>query len=442
MAEKNNYASLSGGKKILVLAIFAILSFLIVFGLNKVIRKTKVTPPTPPQEVVEVSSEEIIPVNVSLSDYDVTVGVGITKTIEAIGGKSFAWSSSNEKVATVSADGSVQGVKPGSCDLSVENEFGRTAQCHVTVKKTVYLTIDDCPMGYTGEILNILKKYDVKATFFVMNTYNNRMLKKIQEDGHCIGLHTYTHTFKKCYRSQYSYFADLEKLSDIVESYTGERPNIIRFPGGTGNHVGGKLNMRRMVNGVEDLGYRAFDWTASSGDATRPRPTAEKAAANVLGSCTQDSEIILTHDKPCSPGALEIFLPALLKRGYVFETLDHHPEQSHMSKTWYERTVSKNEIPCEALTADKEFIDLEVGKSATLKVTMTPENSTDYVRFVSDDPTIAKVTLEGIITGKKPGVTQIKAIASSGQEAVCSVTVADKLESNTEVEVSSGGDNQ
>ena len=83
-----------------------------------------------------------------------------------------------------------------------------------------------------------------------------------------------------------------------------------------------------------------------------------------------------------------------------------------------------------------------MGKSATLKVTMTPENSTDYVRFVSDDPTIAKVTLEGIITGKKPGVTQIKAIASSGQEAVCSVTVADKLESNTEVEVSSGGDNQ
>ena len=239
MAEKNNSASLSGGKKILVLAIFAILSFLIVFGLNKVIRKTKV-----------------IPVNVSLSDYDVTVGVGITKKIEANGGKSFAWSSSNEKVATVSADGSVQGVKPGSCDLSVENEFGRTTQCHVTVKKTVYLTIDDCPMGYTGEILNILKKYDVKATFFVMNTYNNRMLKKIQEDGHCIGLHTYTHTFKKCYRSQYSYFADLEKLSDIVEGYTGTRPNIIRFPGGTGNHVGGKLNMRRMVNGVEDLGYR------------------------------------------------------------------------------------------------------------------------------------------------------------------------------------------
>ena len=426
MAEKNNSASLSGGKKILVLAIFAILSFLIVFGLNKVIRKTKVTPPTPPQEVVEVSSEEIIPVNVSLSDYDVTVGVGITKTIEAIGGKSFAWSSSNEKVATVSADGSVQGVKPGSCDLSVENEFGRTAQCHVTVKKTVYLTIDDCPMGYTGEILNILKKYDVKATFFVMNTYNNRMLKKIQEDGHCIGLHTYTHTFKKCYRSQYSYFADLEKLSDIVESYTGERPNIIRFPGGTGNHVGGKLNMRRMVNGVEDLGYRAFDWTASSGDATRPRPTAEKAAANVLGSCTQDSEIILTHDKPCSPGALEIIIPALKKRGYVFETLDHYPENSYMSKSWYEKTVSADEIPCQALEVNNEFVEVAVGKSATMKVKMTPEDSTDYVRFVSDDTETAKVTLEGVITGVKAGITQVRAIASNGQEAVCSVTVLPK----------------
>lgn len=427
MSKVKGKSSLSKGKETAVMLFFGFLLVLIVFGLywtNKQ-KKADLPPiPTQPTEFVEISSEEIIPVNVSLSDMDVTVGVGITKTIEAIGGNSISWTSSNEKIATVASDGSVQGVKPGSCDLTAENEFGRTAQCHVTVKKTVYLTIDDCPMGYTAELLNILKKHDVKATFFVMNTYNNRMLKRMKEEGHCIGLHTYTHTFKRCYRSQYSYFADLEKLSDIVESYTGTRPNIIRFPGGTGNHVGGKLNMRRMVNGVEDLGYRAFDWTSSSGDAERPRPSSEKAAANALASCTRDSDILLTHDKPCSPGALEIIIPALKKRGYVFETLDHHPEQSHMSPSWYERTVSKQETPCEALEGDQEFVELTVGQSATLKVKMTPEESTDYVRFVSDDPKIAKVTLEGVITGMKAGVTQVRAIASSGQEAVCSVTVS------------------
>ena len=440
METKSKPASLSKGKAAIVLLVFVGLSALIVYGLISVVGKKNVESPASTVEEMEVSSEEEIkvPVNVTLSDLDLTVGVGITKTIEAVGGDSILWSSSNEKVASVFSDGSIKGIGVGHCDITAENEFGRTAQCHVTVKKTVYITIDDCPMGYTGQILKILKKHDVKATFFVMNTYNNRMLKQIQADGHCIGLHTYTHTFKKCYRSQYSYFADLEKLSDIVEGYTGTRPNIIRFPGGTGNHVGGKLNMRRMVNGVEDLGYRAFDWTASSGDATRPRPTSEKAAANALASITADSEILLTHDKPCSPGALEIMIPALKNRGYVFETLDHHPEESHMSPSWYEKTVSKQETPCEALEADNEFLELTVGQSVTMKVTMTPEESTDYVRFVSDTPEVAKVTLEGKITGIKEGVTQVRAIASSGVEAVCSVTVLPKQEEN-KTDLTSGG---
>ena len=428
MAAKKELSSLSKGKKAVAFLIFFLLSGMIAFGLFSVLKKgdKSVSAPAEQAEVPSAESEEAIPVDVSVSDIEMTIGVGITKKAEAEGGKNISFRSSDETIASVLPDGSIKGIRVGSCDITAENEFGRTAQCHVTVKKTVYLTIDDCPMGYTGQILVVLKKHDVKATFFVMNTYNNRMLKKIQADGHCIGLHTYTHSFKKCYRTQYSYFAGLEKLSDVVESYTGTRPNIIRFPGGTGNHVGGKLNMRRMVSGVDDLGYRAFDWTASSGDATRPRPTSEKAASNALATVTTDSEILLTHDKPCSPGALEIIIPALKKRGYVFETLDHYPENSYMSKSWYEKTVSADEIPCQALEVNNEFVEVAVGKSATMKVKMTPEDSTDYVRFVSDDTETAKVTLEGVITGVKAGITQVRAIASNGQEAVCSVTVLPK----------------
>ena len=413
---------LSKGKSTLLLLFFVLLTSLIVIGLYNVTRKKEVEKPAPPV-IVESQEEVVIPVDVSLSDTELEVGVGITKTVQSVGGERISRSSSNEKVATVADDGSVKGIGVGNCELTAENEFGRTAHGDVTVKKTVYLTIDDCPMRYTADILDVLKQNDVKATFFVMNTYNNRMLKNIYRDGHVIGLHTYTHTFKKCYRTQYSYFAGLEKLADIVERYTGTRPKIFRFPGGTGNHVGGKLNMRRMVNGAADLGYRGFDWTSSSGDATRPPLTAEQAAENTLKTCKRDSDILLMHDKPCTPGALEIVIPELKKRGYVFETLDHYPEYSHLSKTWYERTVSKNQTPCESIGLNKDFIELNQGESLTLKATMTPEESTDYVRFESDDTSVATVTLEGTVTGVKSGVTQVRAITTSGQEAICSITV-------------------
>lgn len=422
MASKSASSAKAKRESAFLLIIFVVVIGLITAGLYSV-TKSKATV-APVASVSDVSSQEvIIPVDVSMSDTDIIVGVGITHVIEAIGGKSISWNSSDEKVATVLSDGSVKGIGVGKCDITAENEFGRTAQCHVTVKKTVYLTIDDCPMGYTDEILKILKKHDVKATFFVMNTYNMKKLKDMYEQGHVIGLHTYSHNFKTCYRSQYSYFADLEKLSDIVEGYIGIRPKIFRFPGGTGNHVGGKLNMRRMVNGAEDLGYRGFDWTSASGDATRPRPDAKKAAENTLKTCKRDSDILLMHDKPCTPGCLEIVIPALKKQGYVFETLDHYPENSRLSKTWYERTVSEKEIPCESLKVDKESAEVKKGKTVKLKATMTPGKSTDYVRFVSDDPAVATVTLEGKIKGVAEGETAIRAIASSGQEAVCKVTV-------------------
>ena len=421
MASKEGASSLSNGKMAALMVFCLFLSGLIAFGLYKVTEKKEVAEPA--HAIAESHEEIVLPVDVSLSDTDIEIGVGITKLIEAVGGGNISWNSSDEKVAVVFPDGSVKGIATGKCEITAENEFGRTAQCNVKVKKTVYLTIDDCPMKYTEDILKVLKRYNVKATFFVMNTYNNRMMKNIYKEGHLIGLHTYTHTLKKCYRSQYSYFADLEKLADIVEKYTGTRPKIFRFPGGTGNHVGGKLNMRRMVNGANDLGYRGFDWTSSSGDATRPPLTAEKSAENSLKTCKRDSDILLMHDKPCTPGALEIIIPELKKRGYVFETLDHYPENSRLSKTWYERTVSKKEIPCQSLSADSESAEIKQGESFTMKVKMTPEKSTDYVRFESDDTSVASVTLEGKIKGIKKGSTTVRAIATSGQEAVCSVTV-------------------
>ena len=374
-------------------------------------------------DIVSEQVEEVIPVDVSLSDTDIEIGFGLTKKLNAIGGENISWHSSDNGIASVTSDGTVSGVGIGECDLTAENEFGRRAQCHVAVRKTVYITIDDGPLNYCASILNKLKNHDVKATFFVVNTYNIKLTKRMHDEGHLVALHTYSHSFGICYRSQYSYFADLEKLADIVEMYTDTRPNIIRFPGGTSNHIAKMLEMRRMVSGIDDLGYRAFDWTSSSHDSEGKELTAQQSAANVLANMSHESNIVLMHDKECTPGALDIIIPYLKSKRYIFETLDHYPEKSFLTKSWYEKSIGDEIVPCELLTLDINSCEINVGESFVLNAEMSPDKSTDYVRFVSDDPTTAKITLEGNVTGIRPGKTCVRAIASSGQEAVCNVTV-------------------
>jgi len=72
-------------------------------------------------------------------------------------------------------------------------------------KKVIYLTFDDGPSILTDEVLNILKENDVKATFFIIGNqikgFEN-VIKRIQDDGHSFGLHTYTHKFKLIYSNK------------------------------------------------------------------------------------------------------------------------------------------------------------------------------------------------------------------------------------------------
>ena len=65
--------------------------------------------------------------------------------------------------------------------------------------KIIYLTFDDGPSKYTSELLDVLRKYNVKATFFVVNSYYSDILERMNEEGHAVGLHTYTHEYKNIY---------------------------------------------------------------------------------------------------------------------------------------------------------------------------------------------------------------------------------------------------
>ena len=82
--------------------------------------------------------------------------------------------------------------------------------------KTAYLTFDDGPSNRTCEVLDILDKANIKATFFIVGETitekGKECLKQMVEDGHTIGLHTYSHNYKKLYSSVESFLEDYDKL--------------------------------------------------------------------------------------------------------------------------------------------------------------------------------------------------------------------------------------
>ena len=413
---KTLYSTGTACSVLLMIALLAVMTTFVSCGKTEEINVSS-------EETAVSSQDSASPVDISMSDTEITIGICTVHSVAAKGGEQIRWHSSDESVAKAEPDGKITGIGLGECDITAENEFGKKAVCHVTVKKTAFITVDDGPLSNCGAILRKLKRLDVKATFFVVNTYNIAYVKDMHDDGHCVGLHTYSHKFSECYRSDFSYFSDLEKLNDVIEQYTGQRTNILRFPGGTSNRVMSRLGMRRMVSGLDDLGYRAFDWTASTMDAAVVDITSEQAAMYALRDCIHDVDIILMHDKETTPNAIEIIVDRLSDRGYVFDTLDYYAGWSQRVPTWYETTVGIGTVPCVALSLSEKSLHISSSGSFMLSVEIVPDNATDYVRFYSDDPSVAEVSLEGEITGIRHGNTVIHAVASSGKTSSCRVAV-------------------
>ena len=198
--------------------------------------------------------------------------------------------------------------------------------------KVIYLTFDDGPSQHTPRLLDILDKYQVKATFFVVNTYYVKYIEDIVERGHTIGVHSATHEFSQIYSSEEAFFADLEKMRNIIYKRTGVYTNLIRFAGGSSNTIS-KFNpgiMTRLTKLVGEKGYHYFDWNVESGDAGRVT-TAEAVLENVIKGCkNKKTSIVLQHDsKGYSVDAVEQIIQWGLENGYTFLTLNENSPKSH-----------------------------------------------------------------------------------------------------------------
>lgn len=147
--------------------------------------------------------------------------------------------------------------------IIVSNIICRQKVCafdDVPEEKKIYLTFDDGPIPIiTDRILDVLKEQDVKATFFVVGKEipeREHILKRIHEEGHTIGLHTYSHKFRKVYRSEDAFVEEMLKAREQVMRIVNISPTAIRFPGGSSGRMSQEL-----LDKLHSNNMRIFDWT-------------------------------------------------------------------------------------------------------------------------------------------------------------------------------------
>ena len=201
---------------------------------------------------------------------------------------------------------------------------------------TIYLTFDDGPGPYTGRLLDVLAKYNVKATFFVTGA-NSKYFDQIgraYREGHSIGVHTYSHNYKSIYSSEDAFFQDFNAVEDLIYNQTGSYTQLCRFPGGSSNTVS-NFNpgiMTSLAASLTDMGYQYFDWNVSSGDAGETTDT-DTVAKNIIDGCSgRRASVVLQHDiKDYSVNAVEQVIIWGLNNGYVFRALDVSSPHAHHS---------------------------------------------------------------------------------------------------------------
>ncbi len=192
-------------------------------------------------------------------------------------------------------------------------------------EKTVYLTFDDGPSANTDKILEILDRYGVHATWFVVGTSSHLdSIKKIWDDGNQVGLHSQTHDYSTDYATESSYEQGLETLAGEVDQRLGFKPTVIRFPGGSKNSYDGKV-ADGAIQAVSAAGLHYFDWNVENGDATGNNLPVAKLVANVEKEAAGDNSCcVLMHDlesKSTTVEALPQIIQYFIDQGYTFDVL-------------------------------------------------------------------------------------------------------------------------
>lgn len=156
-----------------------------------------------------------------------------------------------------------------------------------------YLTFDDGPVkSITPQILDILKENNVKATFFVIGSYakrNPELVKRAYDEGHTIGLHSYTHQ-KSMFNSLTSFKEEVDKNYEVVYDITGEAPKFFRVPYGT------KLN-KAYSDYLTEKGLSVIGWNCESYDSRTFTTKPEQLVQAVRDTMGKKKDVtVIMHD--------------------------------------------------------------------------------------------------------------------------------------------------
>ena len=182
--------------------------------------------------------------------------------------------------------------------------------------RRVYLTFDDGPSDRTEQILDILDRYQVKATFFVVGKTDDRykeLYKRIIDEGHTLGMHSYSHKYSMIYESPEAFQKDLESLQQLIQTETGQESKVYRFPGGSSNTVS-RTDIQALIKMLDEKGITYYDWNVSAGDAQSVYSSRDQIVQRVVsGVAGQQDSIVLMHDAN-DKGATVEALPIIIEQ--------------------------------------------------------------------------------------------------------------------------------
>jgi peptidoglycan/xylan/chitin deacetylase (PgdA/CDA1 family) len=154
----------------------------------------------------------------------------------------------------------------------------------------------------------------VKATFFVVGNENEQakgLYQRIVEEGHTIGMHSYSHKYSVIYESLAAFQDDLRQLRNYIHEITGVETNIMRFPGGSSNQVS-NTDTDEFIRFLKKEGINYYDWNVISGDASSQTFLPAELVSNVVRDVKQfDTSIVLMHDASTKSATVEA-LPTMI----------------------------------------------------------------------------------------------------------------------------------
>lgn len=204
-------------------------------------------------------------------------------------------------------------------------------------RKKVYLTFDDGPSKQTKRVLDILKKKNVKATFFCVgrdDEYSNTMYKRIVDEGHTLGMHSYSHIYQEIYGSFDGFKKDFFEISEHMYRITGVRPFVYRFPGGSSNSVI-PFSIDEYAGFLQENGVVYQDWNVIAANGTTDHVTKDEMISSVLDGVDRfDTSIVLMYDsadKKMTANSLEEIIVRLQEKDYELLPLDYDTVSIHHS---------------------------------------------------------------------------------------------------------------